>query len=85
MGDAEILARITEVVRDELDDDGIQLTMDTIAKQVDGWDSLAHVRIVVAVERAFGAHFDTRDITALENVGDLVRLCHQHASVGSVG
>lgn len=68
------LDRIQDVVRDELDDDAIVLTSDTKASDVDGWDSLAHVRIVIAIESEFGLRFDTSDITSLKNVGDLVRL-----------
>jgi len=76
--DEEILQRITEIVRDQLDEDDVELSMSTQAKQVDGWDSLAHVRIVIAVERAFKMRFDTVQITSLSNVGDLVRLVRQN-------
>lgn len=68
------LARIEEIVRDELDDETITLTPATKASDVEGWDSLAHVRIVIAVETAFGLRFDTRDIGALKSVGDLAAL-----------
>ena len=68
------LARIEEIVRDELDDESIALTEQTRASDVDGWDSLAHVRIVIAVETAFGLRFDTSDIGALKAVGDLAAL-----------
>ena len=68
------LARIEEIVRDELDDESIALTEQTRASDVDGWDSLAHVRIVIAVETAFGLRFDTSDIGALKTVGDLAAL-----------
>lgn len=74
MTEDEILQRITHIVRDELDDDDITLTNGTVAKEVDGWDSLAHVRIVIAVEKAFKTRFEIVQITALESVGDLVRL-----------
>ena len=74
MGDGEILEKINDVVRDQLDDDDIVLAMETVANSVEGWDSLAHVRIVVAVEEEFGIQFQTSEITSLKNVGDLVRL-----------
>lgn len=81
MAENDILDRITAVVRDELDDDDIVLSMNTVAKTVSGWDSLAHVRIVIAVEKTFGVEFETGQITSLGNVGDLVRLV-QHALQG---
>ena len=74
MTDEEILAKITDVVRDQLDDDDIQLTMNTFASSVEGWDSLAHVRIMIAVEEEFGIQFQTTEISSLKHVGDLVTL-----------
>jgi|APAra7269096979_1048534.scaffolds.fasta_scaffold185260_1 acyl carrier protein len=80
MTEDQILERITDVVRDELDDDEVVLTPDTKARDVEGWDSLAHVRIMVAVEQAFGVHFDMADITSLDSVGDLVALVGKSAA-----
>ena len=71
------LTKVEEIVRNELDNDSIKLTLGTKASEVEGWDSLAHVRIVVAVEGAFGLRFDTGKITALKNVGELVALVEQ--------
>lgn len=80
MTDQAILEKITEIVRDELEDDSIVLTPETQAKEVPGWDSLAHVRIVIGVESAFGLRFDTNEITGLGNVGDLVALVEREHS-----
>lgn len=71
---SDTLAKITDIVRDELEDDAIVLTPETEARDVAGWDSLAHVRIVVAIEEAFDVEFDTSRVTGLKNVGDLVSL-----------
>ena len=80
MTDQTIIEKITEIVRDELEDDSIVLTPETQAKEVPGWDSLAHVRIVIGVETAFGLRFDTNEITGLGNVGDLVALVEREHS-----
>ena len=74
MDDEEILRRIEEVVRDQLDDETIALNGSTRADEVDGWDSLAHVRIMIAVEEEFGVRFQTSEITSLKNIGGLVDL-----------
>jgi acyl carrier protein len=74
VSEAEILERVRQVVADQVDDDELALSMDTIASNVDGWDSLAHVRIMIAIEEEFGVRFDMSEITSLTNVGDLVRL-----------
>jgi acyl carrier protein len=70
----QVLETITATIRDELDDDSIVLGLDTEAADVEGWDSLAHVRIMIAVEQRFGIHFSTNEITSLKNVGALVDL-----------
>lgn len=68
----EILAMVTEVVQDQLDLDTLVLTTESQASDVEGWDSLAHVRIMIALEQAFGVRFTTNQITSTENVGQLL-------------
>lgn len=70
----EILAKVTEVIQDQLDLDTLELTADSTAADVEGWDSLAHVRIMVAMEQAFGVRFTTNQITSTETVGQLLDL-----------
>ena len=68
----EILRRLTLVFRDVLDQDDLVLNRDTTARAVDGWDSLAHVRLMVATEAEFRIRLGTAEIESLKNVGDLV-------------
>ena len=68
----DILARIQEVFRDELEVDDLVLTDETTADDVEEWDSLSHVQLVVALEKAFNIKFTSRDILSWDNVGDLV-------------
>lgn len=69
-----MLEVITSTIRDELDDDTVMLTPETSASDVEGWDSLAHVRIMVAIEERFGVHFSNSEITSMKNVGELIAL-----------
>ncbi|MHA4875364.1 acyl carrier protein, partial [Enterococcus faecium] len=48
------------------------ITPETTADDVEEWDSLSHIRLIVAVERAFGIKFANAEIESLENVGDLI-------------
>ena len=80
MDHSDVLARVTEIVRDTLDDDDIDLTAGTVAADVPGWDSLAHIRIMVAVEQAFRIRLKTDQITSLKDVGSLVSLIAQASS-----
>jgi acyl carrier protein len=70
----EILERLNNIFRDVLQDDELQLTMTTTASDVDGWDSLSHVRLVLTVEKDFGVKLSAAEIGRLKNVGDLVML-----------
>ena len=74
MTDEEILARIETVVRDVVGDDSIKLTMNTVAQEVDGWDSMAHINFIVALEHEFKIKFKTASLEEAQNTGDLVKL-----------
>lgn len=68
----DILARTQEVFREELELDDLVLTDETTADDVEEWDSLSHVQLVVALEKAFGIKFTSREILSWDNVGDLI-------------
>jgi acyl carrier protein len=70
----QIYARLSEIFQDVFDEDSITVTPELSAKDVDGWDSLTHIRLMLTVERAFKFKFSTTEIGKLENVGDLVTL-----------
>ncbi len=82
MDSSEIYARLTTVFEDVLDEDSIVLTPELSAKDVETWDSLAHVRLVLSVERAFKVKFSTSEIGRLANVGDLVALIQKRTPTG---
>jgi acyl carrier protein len=60
------------VFREELELDDLELTDETTADDVEEWDSLSHVQLVVALEKAFAVKFSSREILSWDNVGDLV-------------
>jgi len=55
------------------------VTPELSAKDVDGWDSLTHIRLILSVEKAFKIKFTTSEIGKLQNVGDLARLIEMRA------
>lgn len=69
-----IHAQLTDVFRDVFDDDALTVGMSTTAADVDGWDSMTHVRLMLSVERAFGVKFTASEIGRLKKVGDLIDL-----------
>ncbi|MBW4089942.1 MAG: acyl carrier protein [Proteobacteria bacterium] len=74
LADRPVLAEVTAILREVLDDPEIDLTPDTVAADVPGWDSMAHIALVVETECRFGIAFQAAEIEALHRVGDLVRL-----------
>ena len=70
--DDEVFERLVGIFRQIIDDDDLVLRYDSTADQVDGWDSLAQVRILIAAEKAFNVRLDLDEINDLPNVGALV-------------
>jgi len=77
MDEAQIYARLSEIFESVFDDDSIQLTPALTARDVDGWDSLTHIRLMLTVERSFKVKFSTTEIGKLENVGGLAALIRE--------
>jgi acyl carrier protein len=79
MDEPQIYARLKEILRDVFDDESLEVTPQLSAKDVDGWDSLTHIRLMLTVEKAFKIKLTTSEIGKLENVGDLVALIKARA------
>lgn len=66
------LDTVTEIFRDILDEDDLTLLPETTADDVEAWDSLTHVQLMVAIEKRFGIKFTSREISGFRNVGELL-------------
>jgi len=71
MTSAEILKEVNEIFKDVLDNDNIVLGRETTAKDVEDWDSLTHIQLVVAIEKHFKLRFASSDILEWKNVGEM--------------
>nr|WP_235510600.1 acyl carrier protein [Tsuneonella troitsensis] len=58
---------------DVFDDEDVEISEETTAHDVEGWDSLNHIRFMVTVEQRFNVRFTSREVESLQNVGDLLR------------
>jgi acyl carrier protein len=67
-------AALTKIFHDVFDDDSIVLRPDLSAADVEGWDSLAHVRLLLTIERRMGIKFNAVEAGKLKNVGELIEL-----------
>jgi acyl carrier protein len=71
---ADILEEIQPIFRDILDQPELNITRESNAMNVDGWDSLAHVNLVTAIEKHFRIKFALGELQELKNVGEMVDL-----------
>jgi acyl carrier protein len=69
-----VFETLNRVFQDVFDDDGLVVDQTTTAQDVDGWNSLAHIRLMVSIEKAFKLRFSAAEIASLKNVGDMVDL-----------
>jgi len=65
----EIFEGLNEVFQDVFDDEDIMVTESTTADDIEDWDSLEHINLIVAVERHFGMKFSMGEVTSMKNVG----------------
>lgn len=68
----EIFAKVTEIFKDVLDLEDIELADETTADDVEEWDSLTHIQLVVAIEKAFGIKFTSKEILSWKNIGEMI-------------
>lgn len=69
-----VLARIQKVFHEVFDDDSLVLTRGTGSADVEGWDSMMHVNLVIAIEQEFGVRFNAKEMAAFQTVGDFEAL-----------
>ena len=68
----EVFENVKGIIIDFFDDDEIEITEKTVAADVDGWDSLAHISILSALEDRFRIQFNVEDAQHIKCVGDIV-------------
>ena len=70
----EIYEKITAIFREEFDDDSLVIVDKTNSSDIEDWDSLAHVDLVMAMEEEFQLKFNIKEVGKLANVGEMVDL-----------
>lgn len=67
----DVLEQVNEIFKDILDNDQIVINEETTADDVEEWDSLSHIMLVVAVEKHFKIRFTASEIGGFKNVGEM--------------
>jgi len=73
----EILQRLERVFCNVFNDESIQLHTDMSANDLEHWDSITHITLMVSVEQAFGVQFTSEEMSNFQDVGDLVACLEQ--------
>ena len=77
MNNIDIKQRLTSVLRSVFDDKDIEIDETTTAADIERWDSLSHIHLILAIEKEFSVRFTTREVRSLKSVGDLLRMIEQ--------
>ena len=72
MEKTEIINQFEEIFKDILDIEKVELKPETVAADIEEWDSLSHVQLIVAIERHFKIRFNSSEIRNWKNVGEMV-------------
>lgn len=80
LSDDDIYRRLTPVFQDIFDDEALVPHAEMSAADVPEWDSISHIRLVVAIEEEFAIALTTAELTGLKNVGEMVGLIRSKAA-----
>jgi acyl carrier protein len=70
----EVLTQVQEIFRSVFDDESLNVTWDTAAKDIEDWDSMEHINLIVAMEKTFHVKFNIEEAGSLKNVGEMADL-----------
>jgi len=79
----EILERVQGIFRDIFDDESLDIKRDTYADDIEDWDSLANINLVVAMEKEFNIKYIIGEIQVLRDVGDMIDLIYKKLTLGN--
>jgi acyl carrier protein len=74
MDSATVKSRLDKIFQDIFDDPSLQITESTTASDIDAWDSLTHIDLIVQVEKEFKIKLSTGEVRGLKDVGDFITL-----------
>jgi acyl carrier protein len=68
--------RVQSIFRDVFDNPQLTIHRETVAKDVEGWDSLNHITLIMTLEETFKVKFTTREVMGFQNVGEMMDCLH---------
>lgn len=67
----DVIQKLSKIFQEVFDDGSISVNDSTTADDIEGWDSLSHVNLIVVIEKRFGVRFNSKELLTFKNVGDL--------------
>ncbi len=74
MSREDVFHTVTEIFRDVFDDEELVITDATNSDEIEDWDSLEHISLIVSMEKAFSMKFDIKEVNRLKDVGEMIDL-----------
>ena len=74
MNRKEVFDKVQEIFRDVFDDEDLTISDATNSDEIEDWDSLEHISLIISMEKAFSMKFDIKEVNKLENVGEMIDL-----------
>ena len=68
----DIMEKVNGIFRDVFDDETLVITDSTNSDDIEDWDSLEHISLIISMEKEFNMKFDIKEVNKLENVGQMV-------------
>lgn len=72
MEKTQVLAEVQDIFRDVLDNEDIEINFETVADDIEEWDSLSHIQLIVAIEKHFHIKFNSKELMEWKTVGDMI-------------
>ena len=69
---SKVISQIEQIFQQVFNNPEIAITRETTAEDIDRWDSLNHIRLIISIEMELGITFDSNEVAELTNVGDLI-------------
>lgn len=80
--DIKIVENVDKIFRNVFDDDDLVITRDTSADDIEDWDSLEQINLLISMEKEFGIKFDIKEVSNLKNVGEMMDLIEKKIENG---
>ena len=72
MSREEVFEKVTDIFREVFDDDDLVIGDSTNSDDIEDWDSLEHITLIISMEKEFNMKFDIKEVNKLENVGQMI-------------